>query len=134
MADKQIIKQQAIGMVETKGLTAAIEAADIMVKTANVQIEINHKPGGGLVCVLCSGDVASCKAAVDAAAAGAQRIGELVSCHVIPRLDESIELKTWIKGAKAQKTEAKSAKATAAKKKPLAKKTTASQKKPKASK
>ncbi len=122
--------QQAIGMVETKGLISAIEAADIMVKTANVQIEINHKPGGGLVCVICTGDVASCKAAIDAASAAAQKIGPLVRCHVIPRLDETIELKTWIKGAnerkKAQKpvvTQTKTlSKAATSKKKPASSK------------
>ncbi len=115
--------QQAIGIVETKGLTCAIEAADIMVKTANVQIKINHKPGGGLVCVICTGDVASCKAAVDAAAAAAQKIGELVSCHIIPRLDETIELTTWIKGTsktkeKVVKKKSAPSTSTASKKKP----------------
>ncbi len=95
--------QQAVGMIETKGLISAIEAADIMVKTANVNIEINHKPGGGLVCILCTGDVASCKVAVDAAASAAQKIGQLVSCHVIPRLDESINIEGWISTAKERK-------------------------------
>ncbi len=83
--------QQAIGMVETLGMVPAIEAADAMVKTAQVELRMVHKPDGALVCVVCEGDVASCKAAVDAAVAAASRIGTVVSHHVIPRPDTGTE-------------------------------------------
>jgi ethanolamine utilization protein EutM len=76
---------EALGMIETKGLVALIEAADAMVKAAKVTLVGYEKIGGGYVTALIRGDVAACKAATDAGAAAAQKIGELVSVHVIPR-------------------------------------------------
>ena len=75
----------ALGMVETRGLVAAIEAADAMVKAANVQLVGKEQVGGGLVTVMVRGDVGAVKAATDAGAAAAEKVGELVSVHVIPR-------------------------------------------------
>ena len=75
----------ALGMVETKGLVAAIEAADAMVKSANVQLVGKEQVGGGLVTVMVRGDVGAVKAATDAGAAAAEKVGELISVHVIPR-------------------------------------------------
>ncbi|WP_308462439.1 propanediol utilization microcompartment protein PduA [Clostridium weizhouense] len=75
----------ALGMVETKGLVGAIEAADAMVKSANVTLVGYEKIGSGLVTVMVRGDVGAVKAATDAGAAAAQKIGEVVSIHVIPR-------------------------------------------------
>jgi len=75
----------ALGMIETKGMTALIEAADAMTKAARVQLVGFEKIGGGFVTVLVRGDVAACKAATDAGAAAAQRVGEVVAVHVIPR-------------------------------------------------
>ena len=75
----------ALGMIETKGLVAAIEAADAMVKAANVTLIGKEHVGGGLVSVLVRGDVGAVKAATDAGAAAAERVGELISIHVIPR-------------------------------------------------
>ena len=75
----------ALGMIETKGLVAAIEAADAMVKAANVTLIGKEHVGGGLVTVLVRGDVGAVKAATDAGAAAAERVGELISIHVIPR-------------------------------------------------
>ena len=79
------MKYDAIGMIETKGLVASIEAADAMVKAANVTLIGKELVGGGLVTVLIRGDVGAVKAATDAAAEAAKRVGELVSVHVIPR-------------------------------------------------
>ena len=76
---------EAIGMIETKGLVTAIEATDAMLKTAKVEYVGTTKVGSGYVSVVVKGDVAACKAAVDAGAAAAGRIGEVVSVHVIPR-------------------------------------------------
>ena len=81
----------ALGMVETKGLVSAIEAADAMVKAANVTLVGKEHVGGGLVTVLVRGDVGAVKAATDAGAAAAERVGELVSVHVIPRPHNEIE-------------------------------------------
>ncbi|MCI3029301.1 BMC domain-containing protein [Desemzia sp. C1] len=78
-------------MVETKGLVAAIEAADAMVKAANVTLEGYEKIGSGLVTVVVRGDVGAVKAATDAGAAAAQNVGELVSIHVIPRPHSDVE-------------------------------------------
>ncbi|GAA0076358.1 propanediol utilization microcompartment protein PduA [Clostridium sp. CTA-5] len=75
----------ALGMVETKGLVGAIEAADAMVKSANVTLVGYEKIGSGLVTVMVRGDVGAVKAATDAGAAAAQKVGEVVSIHVIPR-------------------------------------------------
>ena len=82
---------EALGMVETRGLVASIEAADAMVKAANVTLIGKEKVGGGLITVLVRGDVGAVKAATDAGAAAAQRIGELVSVHVIPRPHGEVE-------------------------------------------
>ena len=79
------MKYDALGMVETKGLVGSIEAADAMVKAANVTLIGKEIIGGGLVTVLVRGDVGAVKAATDAGAEAAKRVGELVSVHVIPR-------------------------------------------------
>ena len=76
---------EALGMIETKGLVGAIEAADAMVKAANVELIGKTLVGGGLVTVMVKGDVGAVKAATDAGAAAAARVGELISVHVIPR-------------------------------------------------
>lgn len=89
MADPNMI---ALGMVETKGLVGSIEAADAMVKAANVVLIGSEYIGGGLVTVMVRGDVGAVKAATDAGAAAAKRVGELVSVHVIPRPHESVEM------------------------------------------
>ncbi|MBQ3216786.1 MAG: BMC domain-containing protein [Oscillospiraceae bacterium] len=75
----------ALGMIETKGLVGAIEAADAMVKSANVQLVGKEQVGGGLVTVMVRGDVGAVKSATDAGAAAAEKVGELISVHVIPR-------------------------------------------------
>jgi ethanolamine utilization protein EutM len=82
----------ALGMVETKGLVGAVEAADAMVKAANVSLIGSEYVGGGLVTVMVRGDVGAVKAATDAGAAAAKRVGELVSVHVIPRPHTEIEM------------------------------------------
>ena len=76
---------EALGMIETRGLVALIEAVDSMLKAAKVEFTGTQKVGAGLIAAFVSGDVAACKAAVDAGAAAAGRIGEVVSVHVIPR-------------------------------------------------
>ncbi len=81
----------ALGMVETKGLIGAIEAADAMVKAANVKLIGSEYIGGGFVTVMVRGDVGAVKAATDAGAAAAKRVGELVSVHVIPRPHGEVE-------------------------------------------
>ena len=75
----------SLGMIETKGLVGAIEAADAMVKSANVQLVGKEQVGGGLVTVMVRGDVGAVKAATDACAAAAEKVGELISVHVIAR-------------------------------------------------
>ena len=82
----------ALGMIETKGLVGAIEAADAMVKSANVVLLGSEYVGGGYVTVMCRGDVGAVKAATDSGAAAAKRVGELVSVHVIPRPHEDVEM------------------------------------------
>src|SRR5512142_487338 len=82
----------ALGMVETKGLVGAVEAADAMVKAANVVLIGSEYIGGGFVTVMVRGDVGAVKAATDAGAAAAKRVGELVSVHVIPRPHENVEM------------------------------------------
>jgi len=82
----------ALGMVETKGLVGAIEAADAMVKAANVVLIGTEYVGGGFVTVMVRGDVGAVKAATDAGAAAARRVGELASVHVIPRPHEEVEM------------------------------------------
>ena len=83
--------KKALGLVETRGLVAAIEAADAMVKAANVDLVGKEHIGSGLVTVMVRGDVGAVKASVDAGAAAAQRVGELVSVHVIPAPHSDIE-------------------------------------------
>ncbi|MCC7034334.1 MAG: BMC domain-containing protein [Acidobacteria bacterium] len=82
---------EALGMVETRGLVGMIEAADAMVKTANVIFVGWQKVDAGLVTAIVRGDVGSVKAATDAGAAAARKVGELVGVHVIPRPDENLE-------------------------------------------
>ena len=82
----------ALGMVETRGLVGAIEAADAMVKAANVSLIGSEYVGGGYVTVMVRGDVGAVKSATDAGAAAAKRVGELVSVHVIPRPHEEVEM------------------------------------------
>jgi len=82
---------EALGMIETRGLVSLIEAADAMVKAANVVIVAWDKVDAGLVTVLVRGDVGSVKAATDAGAAAARRVGELVGVHVIPRPADDLE-------------------------------------------
>ena len=83
---------QALGMIETKGLLSSIEASDAMVKAANVSLIGKVHVGGGLVTVMVRGDVGAVKAAVDAGAAAAERVGELISIHVIPRPHGEVEM------------------------------------------
>ena len=83
--------QQALGMVETRGLVAAVEAADAMLKAANVTLVGTEKIGSGLVSVMVRGDVGAVKAAVEAGASNASRLGELVATHVIPRPHGDVE-------------------------------------------
>ncbi len=83
--------QIALGMIETKGLVSSIEAADAMVKAANVTLIGKEFVGGGLVTVMVRGDVGAVKAATDAGAAAADRVGELISVHVIPRPHSEVE-------------------------------------------
>ncbi|RKL62292.1 BMC domain-containing protein [Thermoanaerobacteraceae bacterium SP2] len=81
---------KSLGFVETKGLVAAIEAADAMVKAANVELIGKESIGAGLITVIVQGDVGAVKAAVDAGAAAAKKVGEVVSVHVIPRPNTDI--------------------------------------------
>ena len=83
---------QALGMIETNGLVGSVEAADAMVKAANVSLIGKVHVGGGLVTVMVRGDVGAVKAAVDAGAAAAERVGELLSIHVIPRPHSDVEM------------------------------------------
>ena len=89
MAD---VTMTALGMVETKGLVGSIEAADAMVKAANVTLIGKEQIGAGLVTVMVRGDVGAVKAATDAGASAASLVGELVSVHVIPRPHSEVEL------------------------------------------
>ena len=82
---------EALGMIETKGLVGAIEAADAMTKSANVTLIGYEKIGSGLVTVMVRGDVGAGKASVDAGAAAAEKVGEIVSQHVIPRPHTDVE-------------------------------------------
>ena len=85
------MEMQALGMVETKGLIGAIEAADAMVKAANVMLIGKEKIGSGLVTVMVRGDVGAVKASVEAGAAAAKRVGDLYGVHVIPRPHADVE-------------------------------------------
>jgi microcompartment protein CcmL/EutN len=87
----KIMAQEALGMVETRGLTAAIEAADSMCKAANVVLVGTEKIGSGLVTVMVRGDVGAVKSSVEAGAANAAKLGELVATHVIPRPHNDVE-------------------------------------------
>ena len=89
MAD---VTMTTLGMVETKGLVGSIEAADAMVKAANVTLIGKEQIGAGLVTVMVRGDVGAVKTATDAGASAASRVGELVSVHVIPRPHNEVEL------------------------------------------
>ncbi|MCG8566071.1 MAG: BMC domain-containing protein [Desulfobacterales bacterium] len=91
-------KSDALGMIETKGLVGAVEAADAMVKAANVTLVGREQVGSGLVTVMVRGDVGAVKAATDAGAAAAERVGEIVSVHVIPRPHNEVELILPAKG------------------------------------
>lgn len=83
--------KEALGMVETKGLAGSIEAADAMCKAANVELVGYEKIGSGLVTVMVRGDVGAVKAATDAGVSAAERVGEVVSMHVIPRPHTDVE-------------------------------------------
>ena len=83
--------QTALGMIETRGIVASIEAADAMVKAANVTLIGQTKVGGGLVSVLIRGEVGAVKAATDAGASAANKVGEVVSVHLIPRPHDEVE-------------------------------------------
>ena len=85
------MSQEALGMVETRGLVAAIEAADAMVKAANVVLVGTEKIGSGLVSVMVRGDVGAVKSAVEAGEASARRLGEIIATHVIPRPHGDVE-------------------------------------------
>ncbi len=85
------MSEDALGMIETKGLTALIEATDAMVKAARVQLVGYQQIGAGYVTALVRGDVAACKAATDAGAAAGARVGEVVAVHVIPRPHNELE-------------------------------------------
>lgn len=85
------MEQQALGMIETRGLVAAIEAADAMVKAANVTLIGTEKIGSGLVTIMVRGDVGAVKAATETGASAAQKLGELVAVHVIPRPHTDVE-------------------------------------------
>ena len=82
---------QALGMIETKGLVAAVEAADAMVKAADVTLVGTEKIGSGLVSVMVRGDVGAVKAAVESGSAAASRLGEIIAVHVIPRPHSDVE-------------------------------------------
>lgn len=82
--------KNALGLIETRGYVGSVEAADVMVKAANVRLLGYQKIGGGLVTVLVEGDVGAVKASVDAGAAAAKKVGELLSVHVIPAPHDEI--------------------------------------------
>ena len=88
---EELMPDEALGMIETKGLVGSIEAADAMLKAANVILIGKESIGSGYVTVMVRGDVGAVKAATDAGAAAARRVGELVSVHVIPRPHELLE-------------------------------------------
>lgn len=82
---------EALGMIETRSFAASVEAADAMVKAAKVELVTYEKTGGGYVTVVVRGDVAACKAATEAGARAAEKIGEMVAVHVIPRPHSNVE-------------------------------------------
>ena len=85
-------RQDALGMIETRGFTAMVEACDAMVKAAKVELVSYEKIGGGYVTAIVRGDVAAVRAAVDAGTRAAERVGELVSTHVIPRPHVNVDV------------------------------------------
>ncbi len=89
--EEKKMSQEALGMIETRGLVAAIEAADAMVKAANVQLIGTEKIGSGLVSVMVRGDVGAVKSAVEAGGAAASSLGEIIATHVIPRPHGDVE-------------------------------------------
>jgi len=112
--------QKALGLIETRGLVAAIEASDAMVKAANVRFLGREKVKAGLITVMIEGDVGAVKAATDAGAAACKRVGEMVSAHVIPRPHDDID-KILLRGTaekKAAGQRKKPRRKAAAKKKP----------------
>ncbi len=92
MPEETMRTLEALGMIETRGLVGAIEAADAMVKAAKVQLVGKERIGGGYVTVFVRGDVGAVKAATDAGATAAEKVGELVSVHVIPRPHSEVEM------------------------------------------
>ncbi len=90
--EENMMSQEALGMVETRGLVAAIEAADAMCKAANVTLVGTEKIGSGLVTVMVRGDVGAVKSSVESGSAAAGRLGELVATHVIPRPHNDVEM------------------------------------------
>ena len=103
--------QEALGMIETRGLVSAIEAADAMVKAATVHLVGKEHVGGGLVTVMVRGDVGAVKAAVEAGGAAAKRVGELISVHVIPRPHSDVEAVLPVQGEDAAPAKTVKAKA-----------------------
>jgi ethanolamine utilization microcompartment shell protein EutS len=89
--EEKKMAQEALGMIETRGLVAAIEAADAMLKAANVQLVGTEKIGSGLVSVMVRGDVGAVKSAVEAGGATAEKLGEIIAVHVIPRPHSDVE-------------------------------------------
>ncbi len=85
-------RQEALGMIETRGFTAMVEASDAMVKAAKVELVSYEKIGGGYVTAVVRGDVAAVRAAVDAGTRAAERVGEIVSTHVIPRPHVNVDV------------------------------------------
>ena len=90
---------EALGMIETKGFTGSVEATDAMAKAANVSIAKTIPIGGGMITVICRGDVASVKAAVDAGSKAASKVGELIAAHVIARPHEDLAKGFLLDGA-----------------------------------
>ncbi len=91
ITEVKVMTQQALGMIETRGLVAAVEAADAMLKAANVELVGTVKIGSGLVSVMVRGDVGAVKAAVEAGSSSAERLGEVIATHVIPRPHADVE-------------------------------------------
>ena len=96
---------EALGMIETRGFAAMVEAADAMVKAAKVELVSYEKIGGGYVTAVVRGDVAAVKAAVEAGARGAEKVGEVVSVHVIPRPHANVDLTLPLGRSKEAKAE-----------------------------
>jgi microcompartment protein CcmL/EutN len=96
---------EALGMIETRGFAAMVEAADAMVKAAKVELVTYEKIGGGYVTAVVRGDVAAVKAAVEAGARGAEKVGEVVSTHVIPRPHPNVDVSLPLGRAKEAKSE-----------------------------